>query len=84
MKKPVSCALKEVMKELQQHDAFFFNTFTQYLIRNTEKETGTHILMFYKSIANNLDLDVILGVTNPRYFVIKRPEKKITSLYFQD
>ena len=56
MKKPVSCALKEVMKELQQHDAFFFNTFTQYLIRNAEKETGTHILMFYKSIANNLDL----------------------------
>ena len=38
------------------------------LIENAEKETGMHILMFYKSLGKSFDLNIILGVKNPRKY----------------
>ena len=36
------------------------------LIESAKKKTGVHILIFYKNLALSFDLNVILGVENPK------------------
>ena len=38
------------------------------LIENSEKETGVHILMFFKKLGKSFDLNFILGVKNRREY----------------
>lgn len=42
------------------------------LIESAKKNTGVHILIFYKNLALSFDLNVILGVENPKWhFLVK-------------
>lgn len=75
--KPASRAFKEFMNVLREFGAFSSNVFdvekevngkrfVSDLSENSKKKKSTHILIFHKNLALCLDLNVILGVKNPK------------------
>ena len=77
--KPTSRVFKEFMKVLQELDAVSSKTVDADqavngkrsvldLTENTKKETGMHILIFYENLTLSFDLNIVLGVKNPKYF----------------